>query len=305
MKNTRLFKFIATVLTVTLCTALLIGCGCGKEDKKTTSTKNTKTESTKENTTDKDVTTTKSVEDAVTTTTTTVATQQQTNAATTQAQTTKATTTAQSTQAKPSYTFTDMNAVKYAKSSVNVRNLPCADGSKVGSLTANQEVSVTGQCNETGWYRINYNNGVAYVSNNYLVDTKAVPQTTTKPNVPATTVAQTPTTTKAQAQGSELERVYGVTLPATATVNVEETFMFIGPSVGSGYVTVNPAEYEKYTSGQYGTWGLDRPVVNRVFKGETVTVHQFSGTTTYGWAYVTDSCGITGWIAADSGRLAF
>lgn len=69
-----------------------------------------------------------------------------------------------------SYTFTDMNTTMYAKSSVNVRNLPSVDGSRLGSLTQNQAVTVTGQCNETGWYRITYNNGEAYVSNKYLSD---------------------------------------------------------------------------------------------------------------------------------------
>lgn len=70
------------------------------------------------------------------------------------------------------YTYTDMDATKYAKSAVNVRNLPNTDGSKVGSLSTNNEVKVTGQCNETGWYRIEYDGNVAYVSDSYLVDNK-------------------------------------------------------------------------------------------------------------------------------------
>lgn len=70
------------------------------------------------------------------------------------------------------YTFNDMSATKYAKSTVNVRNLPNTDGEKVGSLSMNQEVSVTGQCNETGWYRIEFDGNTAYVSDSYLVDNK-------------------------------------------------------------------------------------------------------------------------------------
>ena len=54
------------------------------------------------------------------------------------------------------YTYTDLDAIKYAKQSVNVRSLPSTDGEKLGALSALQEVKVTGQCNETGWYRINY-----------------------------------------------------------------------------------------------------------------------------------------------------
>lgn len=70
------------------------------------------------------------------------------------------------------YTYRELKSVMYAKSSVNVRNLPSTEGECLGGLNTNQEVVVTGQCNETGWYRILYNNQVAFVSNNYLVNEK-------------------------------------------------------------------------------------------------------------------------------------
>ena len=70
------------------------------------------------------------------------------------------------------YTFEDMEVTKYAKSTVNVRSLPIADGEKLGGLSQNDEVKVTGKCNETGWYRIEYSGNVAYVSDSYLVDNK-------------------------------------------------------------------------------------------------------------------------------------
>ena len=70
------------------------------------------------------------------------------------------------------YTFENMEATKYAKSTVNVRSLPTADGEKLGALSLNDEVKVTGKCNETGWYRIEYSGSVAYVSDSYLVDNK-------------------------------------------------------------------------------------------------------------------------------------
>ncbi len=56
----------------------------------------------------------------------------------------------------------------YAQSTVSVRDLPEQTGGKLGSLSTNQEVTVTGQCNETGWYRISYNGGEGFVSNSYL-----------------------------------------------------------------------------------------------------------------------------------------
>lgn len=72
----------------------------------------------------------------------------------------------------PAYTYTDIDVTKYAKSTVNVRDLPDTSGNKVGSLSANDEIHINGQCNETGWYRFEYNGNVAYVSNGYLVDEK-------------------------------------------------------------------------------------------------------------------------------------
>lgn len=70
------------------------------------------------------------------------------------------------------YTFTDMDEIKYAKTSVNVRNLPDTSGDKLGGLAQNDEIHITGQCNETGWFRFDYNNSIGYVSNSYIVDEK-------------------------------------------------------------------------------------------------------------------------------------
>lgn len=77
-----------------------------------------------------------------------------------------------SEEAATTYTYTDMDKTMYAQKSVNVRDLPTTDGQKLGALALNQEVKVTGQCAETAWYRIVYNDGVAYVSDKYLGDAK-------------------------------------------------------------------------------------------------------------------------------------
>lgn len=66
------------------------------------------------------------------------------------------------------YSYAELSQTLYAQSTVNVRDLPEQTGTKLGSLTTNQEVTVTGQCNETGWYRISYNGGEGFVSNSYL-----------------------------------------------------------------------------------------------------------------------------------------
>ena len=55
-----------------------------------------------------------------------------------------------------------------------------ADGNKLGGLSHAQEVKVIGQCNETSWYRIEFDGSTAYVSNSYLQDTKPEQQTATQ-----------------------------------------------------------------------------------------------------------------------------
>jgi len=78
------------------------------------------------------------------------------------------------------YTMEDMaDTQMYAKSSVNVRKSPSADDEKLGSLSTAQEVTVTG-LTSSNWYRISYNDGVAYVSAEYLQNEKPVVQTASK-----------------------------------------------------------------------------------------------------------------------------
>lgn len=67
------------------------------------------------------------------------------------------------------YTYEEMSATMYAKSSVNIRNLPSVEGKQLGKLGKYDVANVTGKCKETGWYRISYNNGTAYVSGDYLL----------------------------------------------------------------------------------------------------------------------------------------
>lgn len=76
------------------------------------------------------------------------------------------------TEPQAIYTYTDMSAIMYAQQTVNVRDLPDTNGNKVGSLSTNDEIAISGQCNETGWYRFKYNGNVAYVSNKYVGENK-------------------------------------------------------------------------------------------------------------------------------------
>ena len=55
----------------------------------------------------------------------------------------------------------------YATTNVNVRSLPSTDGEKLGTLSKSQEVIGLGEAVD-GWQKIRYNDGVAYVSAQYL-----------------------------------------------------------------------------------------------------------------------------------------
>lgn len=88
----------------------------------------------------------------------------------------------------PGYTVTDMDGVKYATTTVNIRTLPGTDGDKAGSLSYAQEVRVTGAV-DNGWFRIAFNDSDAFVSGDYLSDTKPAPPVTPQP-APAPQPAQ-------------------------------------------------------------------------------------------------------------------
>ena len=68
----------------------------------------------------------------------------------------------------------DIEAVTmYASTSVSLRTGPSTDYEKVGSLSTNEAVTVTGVA-DTGWYRLDYKDTEVYVSNKYVQDTKVV-----------------------------------------------------------------------------------------------------------------------------------
>ena len=77
------------------------------------------------------------------------------------------------TEPQKTYTYTDLDQIMYVKHTINVKSIPGPGGENLGGLNSNAEVHVTGQCNESGWYRIEYNDGIGYVSNNFLVNGKA------------------------------------------------------------------------------------------------------------------------------------
>ena len=103
----------------------------------------------------------------------------------------------ESTAVSTGYTYSKLNQTMYAKSAVNVRDLPSTDGKKIGSLKASQEITVTGKCDQTGWYRFDWNNTTGYVSDKYIVSEKPAVNTV------AANTASTQTTTTGTTNTSE------------------------------------------------------------------------------------------------------
>lgn len=92
---------------------------------------------------------------------------------------------------EPTYTFQDFDGyVMYVKASVNIRSLPSIQGNIVATREMNEELWITGRCNETGWYRVEIEGQIFYVSDDYLSKEKVVvvkttqPQTQVQPTVP-------------------------------------------------------------------------------------------------------------------------
>lgn len=102
----------------------------------------------------------------------------------------------ESTAVSTGYTYSELSQTMYAKSAVNIRDLPSTDGKKIGSLKASQEITVTGKCDQTGWYRVDGNNTTGYVSDKYIVSEKPAGNNTaaTQQNTATPAPAQTTTT---------------------------------------------------------------------------------------------------------------
>lgn len=67
---------------------------------------------------------------------------------------------------------TALDKTMYATSAVNTRQGPSTEYERVGGLTTNEAVHVTGQSNLTAWYQIDIDGVTQFVSNKYLSDSK-------------------------------------------------------------------------------------------------------------------------------------
>ena len=173
----RLLGFLLGVMLVSVCV------GCGAESKTTVPTETATETITEESTIEQTKEATATTEE--TTAPTPEATEEPSEETTTEPETEPTEIAEPEPTEEPTpepqaiYTYTDMSATMYVQQTVNVRDLPDTSGNKLGSLSTNDEIAISGQCNETSWYRFEYNGSVAYVSNKYVGDNKVEVQQST------------------------------------------------------------------------------------------------------------------------------
>ena len=150
---------------------------------------------------------------------------------------------------KNSFTITELNQTMYAKQAVNTRSGPGTSYEKVGSLSTNQEVTVTGQA-DTGWYRIDINGAEAFVNDAYLSDTKVevavetpTSQETTDNEITSNDVTQetTPGTAEETPIVAPAEETSSLPDIGTATNDIKSSIL----SMGVWYYP-DSDEYKKY-----------------------------------------------------------
>lgn len=169
-------RILVITAVMTLSTAFLAGCGSARQQ---TAANTEITAEAAANETTAEIVTNETIKEAVTNETTAETEATYSKPVETEATDIESTAVSEIETVKPSaetpaFTFSDLKRTRYATTSLNVRNLPSIEGEKVGGLSTNQKVKITGQCNETSWYRIEYNGNIAYVSNDYIAPYRSV-----------------------------------------------------------------------------------------------------------------------------------
>lgn len=274
----RTHKPTAKAVAAILCAALML-TACGSKEttsKETASTETTSVESTVESTTE--TTVAEPTAEPAKTPTESEAAPTETAPASTVEPTAAPVVTETTTAADVGYTYSELNQTMYAKSAVNVRDLPSTDGKKIGSLKASQEITVTGKCDQTGWYRFELNNTTGYVSDKYIVSEKPVSNiaantgsnstagnTTAATQQNAATPAPAQTTTAGTTDTSDEYIDRAMAEQVFALVNAERTAAGIPALIWSedlyntavqrcyendGHAGVRPGMGENYSEGQ-------------------------------------------------------
>lgn len=192
----RTHKLVAKAVAAILCAALMLTACGSKETANTETTSVTATETTSVESTETTVTEPTAEPTVKPAETPTESEAAPTETAHTIEPTAEPVVAETTTVADAGYTYSELNQTMYAKSAVNVRDLPSTDGKKIGSLKASQEIAVTGKCDQTGWYRFDWNSTTGYVSDKYIVSEKPAVNTVANANNSSNTARNTTAATQ-------------------------------------------------------------------------------------------------------------
>lgn len=175
------------------------------------------------------------------------------------------------------YTYTEMNATMYAKQPVNVRNLPCKDGDRVGSLAKAQSIHVTGKCKETGWFRVDYKGTTAFVSAGYLLVEPPVTDTSATPNVSITPESSTTPGTSTTPENSTTPETS--TTPGTSVTPESPTTPETPSESETPSDTLTEEDYIKQFYAKYGgSWDCEGTYVLGGYTGRSLYVNDVYNT---------------------------
>lgn len=171
MRKKRVQITIAAVLTGS---TLLIG-GCSSPDVSQVNAETAVVE-TKEVQTVKEIETTEEPETVTETQTAEPETTTESETAIEPETATEPETTEPETVTEESNNLEKLDIVMYATADLNVRDKANTEGEKIGSLGYGEKVQVVSRDKNTGWYQIEYQGGLGFVSDDYLSDTKPAPK---------------------------------------------------------------------------------------------------------------------------------
>ena len=139
---------------------------------------------------------------------------------------------------KPEYVITDVSKTMYVNSSANVRSQPDKNEDKVGTLSPNDEVKVTGLV-DNGWYRVSYNGGEAYIKADLLSDEKktdsAVDTYMNSENVNATGTENVIADVSSNVTSNEEAGITGTEVVVPATEDTQGNLVWVPTKGGKKY----------------------------------------------------------------------
>lgn len=89
------------------------------------------------------------------------------------------------------FTIIELTGTRYAIQTANVRKGPGTNYEKIGSLTTNQAIIVTGRVDGTDWYQFELNGDKVYVSGKFLSKEKVTAETVSEESVVSEEVVMT------------------------------------------------------------------------------------------------------------------